>query len=31
MLYMFNKEVVKQHKLLEEIITNKDKLFISKY
>jgi len=31
MLYMFNKEVVKQYKLLEEIITNKDKLFISKY
>jgi len=31
MLYMFNKEVVKQHRLLEEIITNKDKLFIFKY
>jgi len=31
MLYMFNKEVVKQHGLLEEIIINKDKLFISKY
>ena len=31
MLYMFNKKVVKQHGLLEEIITNRDKLFISKY
>jgi len=31
MSYMFNKEVVKQHGLLKEIITNKDKLFISKY
>jgi len=31
MLYIFNKEVVKQHKLLEEIIINKNKLFISKY
>ena len=31
MLYMFNKEVVKQHELLKEIMTNKDKLFISKY
>jgi len=31
MLYIFNKEVVKQHRLLKEIITDKDKLFISKY
>jgi hypothetical protein len=31
MLYMFNKKVVKYYRLLEEIITNKDKLFISKY
>ena len=28
---MFNKEVVKQHGLPEEIITDRDKLFISKY
>ena len=31
MLYMFNKEMVKRHGLLEEIITDRDKLFISKY
>ena len=31
MSYMFNKEVVKRHGLLEEIITDRDKLFISKY
>ena len=28
---MFNKEVVKRHGLPEEIITDRDKLFISKY
>ena len=31
MSYMFNKEVVKRHGLLKEIITDRDKLFISKY
>jgi hypothetical protein len=31
MSYAFNKEIVKQHKTLKEIITNKDKLFVSKF
>ena len=29
--YAFNKEVIKRHSVLEEIITDKDKLFVSKY
>jgi hypothetical protein len=31
MSYTFSKEVVKRYRLLKEIITNKDKLFASKY
>jgi hypothetical protein len=31
MSYAFSKEVVKHYRTLEEIITNKDKLFASKF
>jgi hypothetical protein len=31
MSYAFSKEIVKRYKTLEKIITDKDKLFVSKF